>query len=117
MAESPDRAAGDRTVPKGGADSHGRRVLRLVLALVTVILLIDAMVGEKGLIALFEARREHAAVERSLLRARTDNARLREEARRLREDPAAIEELARRDLGMIKPGETLFIIREVQPRK
>lgn len=117
MAESPDRASVDRDAPKAVADSRGRRVLRLVLALVTLILLIDAMVGEKGVIALLEARREYAAVEQSLFRARAGNARLREEARRLREDPAAIEELARRDLGMIKPGERLFIIRDVEPRK
>ena len=46
---------------------------------------------------------------------RTENARLREEARRLREDPAAIEEIARRELGLIKPGEKLFIVRDVGP--
>jgi cell division protein FtsB len=40
--------------------------------------------------------------------------RLREEARRLREEPSAIEEIARRELGLIKPGEKLFIIREAQ---
>jgi cell division protein FtsB len=92
-------------------------MLRLALGLVTAILVVDTMVGEKGLLTLLEARREYTTVERSLLRARAENARLREETRRLREDPAAIEELARRDLGMIKPGEKLFIIRDVQPRK
>lgn len=92
-------------------------MLRLVLGFVTAVLVVDAMVGEKGLLTLLEARREFVTVERSLLRERTENARLREEARRLREDPAAIEELARRDLGLIKPGEKLFIIRDVEPRK
>jgi cell division protein FtsB len=33
----------------------------------------------------------------------------------LREDPAAIEDIARRDLGLIKPGEKLFIIKDVVP--
>jgi cell division protein FtsB len=33
----------------------------------------------------------------------------------LREEPAAIEEEARRELGLIKPGETLFIVKEVPP--
>ena len=102
---------------KGGASRRGRRVLRLVLGFVTAVLVVDAMVGEKGLLTLLEARREFVTVEQSLLRERTENARLREEARRLREDPAAIEELARRDLGLIKPGEKLFIIRDVEPRK
>ena len=38
---------------------------------------------------------------------------MREEARRLREDPSAIEELARQELGLIKPGEKLFIVKDV----
>ena len=39
----------------------------------------------------------------------------REEARRLREDPSAIEDLARRELGLIKPGEKLFIVKDIPP--
>ena len=51
----------------------------------------------------------------ALADVRTDNARLREEARRLQEDPSAIEDLARRELGLIKPGEKLFILKDVPP--
>ena len=46
-------------------------------------------------------------------RQRAENARLREEVRRLEEDPAAIEEIARRDLGLIRPGEKLFIVKDL----
>ncbi len=46
---------------------------------------------------------------------RSENQRLREQARRYREDPVTIEELARKDLGLIKPGEKLFIIRDLPP--
>ena len=49
----------------------------------------------------------------AIARQRAENARLREEARRLREDPRAIEEIARRELGLIKPGEKVFIIKDV----
>jgi cell division protein FtsB len=94
---------------------RGRRLVRYVLGFVTVVLVMDAIAGEKGLLALLKARRDFTAVEHSLQRARLDNERLREEARRLREDPSAIEELARRELGFIKPGEKLFIIRDVPP--
>jgi cell division protein FtsB len=38
-------------------------------------------------------------------------------ARRLREDPSAIESVARRDLGLIKPGEKVFIVKDAAPRK
>ena len=67
-------------------------------------------------VALLEARREYSALERSLGRARADNAELREMARRLREDPAAIEEQARRELGLIKPGEVLFIVKDISKK-
>jgi cell division protein FtsB len=95
------------------ARPRGQRVVRYVLALVTSVLVIDALVGEKGLLEIIRARREHAALERSLADARATNARLRVEARQLREDPRAIEEVARRELGLIKPGEKLFIVKDL----
>ena len=86
-----------------------------MLAFITCVLVVDAIVGEKGLIAMRRARQQYAALEQSLTRARSENARLREEARRLREDAVTIEEIARRELGLMKPGERLFIIRDVRP--
>ena len=90
-----------------------RRTLRCVLVLVGGVLVVDALVGEKGLLAMLQARRQNRGLEQSLADARAENARLREEARRLREDPVAIEDLARRELALIKPGEKLFIIKDV----
>ena len=100
----------------GGVASRGRRLFRHVLLFFTVVIVVDAIAGEKGLLALLEARREYAALERSLERARAENAELRETARRLREDPAAIEEAARRELGLIKPGEVLFIVKDIEKK-
>jgi cell division protein FtsB len=96
---------------------RGRRLVRYVLGFITVVLVIDAIAGDNGLLTLLEARRDSLATARSLEQARQDNDHRREEARRLREDPSAIEELARRELGLIKPGEKLFIIRDVPPQK
>ena len=97
--------------------NRGRRFARYALGFVTAVLVIDAVFGEKGLFALLKARRDFAGVEASLAQARAENARLREDARRLREDPEAVEAIARRELGMIKPGEKLFIVRDVNPKK
>ncbi|MDA1186075.1 MAG: septum formation initiator family protein [Acidobacteria bacterium] len=94
----------------------GRRTLHYVLLLIGTVLIVDALVGEKGLLAMLQARAQHAALEQSLADVRDDNARLREEARRLREDPDAIEDLARSQLGLIRPGEKLFIVKDVAPR-
>jgi len=96
---------------------RGRRLVRYVLGFVTVVLVIDAIAGDNGLVTLLKARRDSVATGQSLERARQENEHLREEARRLREDPSAIEELARRELGLIKPGEKLFFIKDVPSQK
>ena len=118
---SPDvdrtSAQARRTGPAPRRSDRTRRLVRYLLLAVTLVLLVDAVVGEKGLMALLQARREFAAVERALERSRHDNQALRETARRLREDPAAIEALARKDLGLIRPGEKVFIIRDAPPRR
>jgi len=102
--------------PKPTFASRGRRLLRHALVFITLVIIVDAIAGEKGLLALLQARREYAALERSLERARAENAELREMARRLREDPAAIEDQARRELGLIKPGEVLFIVKDIDKK-
>jgi cell division protein FtsB len=45
----------------------------------------------------------------------TENARLAAEILDLRSDPRAIERLAREELGMVRPGETVFLVREAGP--
>ncbi len=95
---------------------RSRRILQSVFLLAGCVLVIDALVGDKGLLAMIQARQEFRNLEQSLADVRAENARLRDEARRLREDPAAVEDLARRELGLIKPGEKLFIIKDVAPK-
>lgn len=113
MSDASTREPGGR---RAALAQRGGRLARYALAFITVVLVINAIVGEKGLLALLQARRDFDAVSRSLERARGENDEMRDQIRRLRADPGAIEELARRDLGLIKPGETLFIIRDVPPQ-
>jgi cell division protein FtsB len=111
------KARTSRSAPLSAAPRRRRhrRAIEYVIVLVGCVVIIDALVGEKGLLAMRQARREYQALEAALATAKTDNERLREDARRLREDPSAIEDLARRELGLIKPGEKLFILRDVPP--
>ncbi len=115
MTESDDNPKSP-AAPKPTLVSRGRRLFRHALVFITLLIIVDAVAGEKGLLSLLQARREYSALERSLERARTENAELREMARRLREDPNAIEEQARRELGLIKPGEILFIVKDVEKK-
>ncbi len=87
-----------------------RRLLRPALALVTLVLVADALVGENGW---FERHSEQARLDTmsaELARVQQENADLQIRARRLDAgDPAVVEDLARRNLEMLKPGEVLFI--------
>lgn len=96
----------------GSSRRRGRRAIEYALLFLGVVVFVDALVGEKGLLETIKKRQQFAKLEQSIQRARTENEQLREEARRLRSDPAAIEELARRELGLMKPGEHLFIIKD-----
>lgn len=113
-AAAPGRAPVRRTreSPKAPAVPARRKSLHLLLVFVTLVLVIDALVGEKGLLETMRARRQHQELTASIERLRGENATLREEARRLREDPSAIESLARQELGLIRPGEMLFIVKD-----
>ena len=97
------------------AQRHGRRLLAGLFLFVVCVLVVDALVGDQGLVATMRARKQYDQLAGDLARLRSENASLREDARRLREDPAAIEEIARRELGLMSPGEKLFIIRDVEP--
>lgn len=92
-----------------------RQIVRWLLLLVAAVIVVDALVGERGLLAMLRARKQYDELAATIARERSENARLREEARRLSEDPAAIEEIARRELGLIRPGEKVFIIKDVAP--
>jgi cell division protein FtsB len=106
-----------RKTDKTQADSHaqrrGGRILGALFCFVVCVMVVDALVGDQGLIATMRARKQYNRLAADLARIRSENTGLREEARRLREDPAAIEEIARRELGLMSPGEKLFIIKDV----
>jgi cell division protein FtsB len=96
-----------RPQPRGG------RILAGLFVFVVCVLVVDALVGDQGVVATIRARKQYDELSADLRRLRAENTGLREEARRLREDPAAIEEIARRELGLMSPGEKLFIIKDI----
>ncbi len=108
MAKDPKRAGQKRS-------DRTRRIVRTLLLFIAAVIVVDALVGEQGLFAMLRARRQAEELAATIARQRAENARLREEARRLTEDPAAIEEVARRELGLIRPGEKVFIIKDLSP--
>ena len=94
---------------------RARWIVHLLLMIVASAVVVDALIGDRGLVAMLRARHEYDELSASIARQRAENARLRENVRRLKEDPAAIEEIARRELGLIKPGEKVFIVKDAPP--
>lgn len=102
-----------RRIVKPKRQGRTRQIVHILLVLVAVVIVTDALVGDQGLLAMLHARKQYDQLAADVARQRSENARLREEARRLTEDPAAIEEAARRDLGLIRPGEKVFIVKDL----
>jgi len=109
-------ASGART-PRRRHDvrERRRRLVTYALLIVSGVLMVNALVGENGYLATVRARHERAGLLGSIAKLRLENHALEEEQRRLKTDPAAVEEAARRDLGLIRPGETLIVIRDTVP--
>ena len=114
MKKAESSATSRRRPPRPQRTAKVRRVGRLLVIFAAIVLIVDGLVGDRGFLAMLRARRQHDELSATLERQRAENARLRDEAGRLRNDPAAIEELARRELGLIRPGEKVFIIKDLK---
>ncbi len=115
-ARRPPLKRARRFEPKPARSPLAPRVVRWLLILLALVIVVDSLFGERGFIDTMRARADYAALERHVAKLQVENSALREEARRLREDPAAIESLAREELGLIYPGETLFIVNDTTKR-
>ena len=81
---------------------------------ITCVVLADSLVGDRGLGETMRARRDSRRAAAALTNLRQANAGLREEVRHLQVNPGAIEALARQELGLIRPGEVLFLLKAVK---
>jgi cell division protein FtsB len=104
---SPLREEAARTEP--GARRRAW-VLGTVLALIA--LAVGSVFGDRGLLNLVQKRREVDELREQIDSLRAENASLGGEIKALRESPRAIERLAREQLGLARPDETVFLVRE-----
>jgi cell division protein FtsB len=110
---TPERAR--RRLTAQETRDRRRRILTWALSLTLGALLVNALVGENGYLATMRAARDIAVLQGQVARIRVENQRLQQESRRLQDDPTAVEEAARRTLGMVRPGETMVVLRDAQP--
>jgi cell division protein FtsL len=81
-------------------------------AIAVIALTVGSVFGDRGILNLVEKRRQVDALRAELEALRAENARLSSEIAALRTSPRAIERLAREQLGLARPDETVFFIRE-----
>ena len=112
QSEAPKRGRARQAITPAPS-SVRRRIINYTLVFITIVLVVDALVGDKGLLETMRARKESAEVAASLQALRQENDRMREQIRRLTDDPAMIESVARQDLGLIRPGELVFVVKNV----
>lgn len=120
-----DAASPDATAPRArrrfrtaqDITIRRRRIMTAGLTVLLSVLLVNSLIGENGYLAAARARREHGRLLSALAQLRIENQQLQHESQRLRHEPAALEETARRELGLIKPGETMIIIRDAAPAR
>jgi cell division protein FtsB len=88
-------------------------VLGTVIALIA--LGVGSVFGDRGILNMMSEREKVDVLRSELEQLRAENARLSAEIGDLRTSPRAIERLAREELGMARPDETVFLIREAAP--
>jgi cell division protein FtsB len=74
-------------------------------------LAVNALIGERGLSETLRARGEFRESVAELSRLQFENAQLADAVRRLRQDATTIERVARAELGLIRPGEILVLVK------
>jgi cell division protein FtsB len=93
-----------------------RRWLGQLLGFATVALILNALIGERGLVERRRVERQAAEITAELSTIRRENAELRHRITQLTNDPLAIEHVARAELGLIRRGEVLVLVKDVRPR-
>ncbi len=93
-----------------------RRAARVLVVFVLTAVVVNALVGERGVLQLWRARAEYRQLDASIQTLKAENAALLERARQLREDPQAIEQLARQELGLIHKGEVVVVVKDSRSR-
>jgi len=77
-----------------------------------LLLLWIVFAPNRGIVALYKAKKEIMMLEEENKRLAGENKVLQEEINRLQDDPAYLEEKARKEYGMLKENEVLYIFKK-----
>jgi cell division protein FtsB len=85
-----------------------RRYLLEILGLALVALGIHDFFGAHGYLAMRRSEKQIEQLHGEIEKLNHDNQSLAEQVNALKTDPKAIEKIAREDMGLVRPGETIF---------
>jgi cell division protein FtsB len=88
----------------------GRRQVLWASVVIALVLAGGSAFAEGGFRRYFKLTREVASLKDKNERLAADNARLRREVEGLKGDDAALERAAREELGVVRPGELVFLL-------
>jgi cell division protein FtsB len=88
-----------------------RKAVTLTSVLLLIALVVGSMFGDRGILHLISQRQRADALRQEIEALAAENVRLYSEIRQLRTDPRAVERIAREELGLARPGETVFLLR------
>jgi cell division protein FtsB len=97
---------------RGGDVGLRRKAIVLFGVIVIIALILGALFGDRGILHLAEKRRRAHALEHEIARLEGENVRLARDIEALRTDQRAVESIAREALGLVQPGETVFLLQE-----
>lgn len=110
-------AARARVLTRDGRAEPGlrKKAANLASVIALIALVVGSLFGDRGVLQLLAQREKAADLARQIDELRAENGRLARDIAALRSDPRAIERLAREELGLARPGETVFVIRDDAP--
>jgi cell division protein FtsB len=91
-----------------------RKAATLASLLAFIALVVGSLFGDGGMLHLVAERERADTLQRQIDELQQENSRLAAEILALRQDPRAVERIAREELGLAKPGETVFVISDEQ---
>lgn len=88
------------------------RILTAIALVITLVLQVTLWFGEGSLMHIWQLRKQITVQQDELARLKARNEILEAQVRSLKGDMDTVEGMARSDLGMIRKGETFFLVTE-----
>lgn len=89
-------------------DIHITRRTWLIPAACLTFILFFTVFGERGLLRIYEMKREKQRIDQSVSELSAENQKLRLSIEGLRSDRHHLERIARKELGLVRPNEIIY---------